>query len=286
MRNLLIDLEYMNTFVTGGQNIEDSQLLPAMWVAQTLYIEPILGDSLSESIDSSLEASPVPSTYTTLIGLIRRSLGYYTMYEALDELNVRTKNAGVLAVNPTNTTQISDVQFDKKRAKALSTAEAFRAELIKHLEKNASFYGWVNINVKERKPNALSMFGNIGTENYCETKANSDSVWNMKTGNTFIGEKIIVKQTLDGISSNVNLTGYAALGQFRSTSKTGDIVKTISFGSGITETDLANGTFDIDDFTCDFDAGTYYFDVLLTKDTNAFTVCQRTIFVEQTVSNP
>jgi hypothetical protein len=49
--------------------------------------------------------------------------------------------------------------------------------------------------------------------------------------------------------------------QFRLGSKTGEVKKSLSVGSGFTKTDPTNGKFTMDAFDVDFDAGVYYYDV-------------------------
>jgi len=65
----------------------------------------------------------------------------------------------------------------------------------------------------------------------------------------------------------LDLTGYTIECKFRKSSKTGTIAKSIDTTSGITLTTPASGIFKIDAFTCDFTAGTYYYDIEFTSTT-------------------
>jgi len=70
---------------------------------------------------------------------------------------------------------------------------------------------------------------------------------------------------LDNVGSPIDLTGAAIHIQFRYRCKTGEVVKDISDGSGITITDAAAGKFEIDKFTpITFEVDTYYYDVQTT----------------------
>jgi hypothetical protein len=79
---------------------------------------------------------------------------------------------------------------------------------------------------------------------------------------------ILSGDTYDGVQFEVivnsapkDLTNTGIKVYFRRQSKTGAIQKSISNGSGITKTDAVNGVFQIDAFTVDFPAGTYYYDI-------------------------
>jgi hypothetical protein len=67
---------------------------------------------------------------------------------------------------------------------------------------------------------------------------------------------------INGVASN--LAGASIRVKFRRGSKTGQEVKDISIGSGITVTDEANGIFQIDGFKVNFIADTYFYDVQVT----------------------
>ena len=74
--------------------------------------------------------------------------------------------------------------------------------------------------------------------------------------------------TFDGMEFEIlinsvakNLTNTIIKIMFRRETKTGTIQKTIVSGSGITKTDAVNGIFEIDTFTVDFPAGTYWYDI-------------------------
>ena len=58
-----------------------------------------------------------------------------------------------------------------------------------------------------------------------------------------------------------DLTNTGIKVYFRRESKTGAVQKSIANGTGITKSDPTNGIFQIDPFTVDFPAGTYYYDI-------------------------
>lgn len=91
----------------------------------------------------------------------------------------------------------------------------------------------------------------------------------------------------DNLGSPIDLTGCTIQIQFRFRSKTGAIVKDISTGSGITLTDAANGTFEIDKFTpVDWAADCYYYDVQVTfTDSTIKTYVWGQVKVLQDVTN-
>lgn len=62
----------------------------------------------------------------------------------------------------------------------------------------------------------------------------------------------------------LDLTGYTIECKFRLNRKKGVETYSIDTTSGITITDVVNGVFKIDAFTCDWDVATYYYDIQFT----------------------
>ena len=83
---------------------------------------------------------------------------------------------------------------------------------------------------------------------------------NQLHGDTFDGAQFEVK--INNVAKN--LTSTAIKIDFKKKKKTGELVKTISVGSGITKVDAANGIFKIDPFVADMPIGIYYYDIQFT----------------------
>ena len=82
-----------------------------------------------------------------------------------------------------------------------------------------------------------------------------------------------------------DLTNYSIACKFRKSSKTGLVAKAVDTTSGITLVDAVNGVFKIDAFTCDFVAGTYYYDIEFTDGSGVInTYIQGQMKVEQDVT--
>jgi len=91
--------------------------------------------------------------------------------------------------------------------------------------------------------------------------------------------------TLSINSVVVDLTAYTIACKFRKSSKTGKVYKSLTTAAGITLTEAVNGVFQIDAFTCDFDAGTYYYDIEFTDGAGLIdTYIQGQMKVEQDVT--
>lgn len=81
-------------------------------------------------------------------------------------------------------------------------------------------------------------------------------------GDTFKSRDITIKN--DTTQTPIDLSGCLIDCEFRKTTKTGIIVKTISVGSGVVLTNAVNGIFTIDSFLANWDAGIYYYDFQFT----------------------
>jgi hypothetical protein len=71
--------------------------------------------------------------------------------------------------------------------------------------------------------------------------------------------------TINENGSPVDLTGAAIRMEFRKNSLTGDLEESMSIGSGLSlKSDGSDGTFVVDSFINNWDAGTYYYDTEVT----------------------
>lgn len=83
------------------------------------------------------------------------------------------------------------------------------------------------------------------------------------TGDSFSGMTITVYSDT-AQTTPLDLTSATARMDFRKGSKTGQIGKQLTTGSGITISDAVNGVITIDRFTIDFSAGEYLYDLQVT----------------------
>jgi len=99
-------------------------------------------------------------------------------------------------------------------------------------------------------------------------------------GDTF--EDLQFTLSIDGVPED--LTSYAIASKFRRTCKTGEEVKSISIGAGITLVDATAGVFKIDAFNVDWSVATYYYDIEFTDGTDINTYVEGTLTVKQDVT--
>ncbi len=101
---------------------------------------------------------------------------------------------------------------------------------------------------------------------------------------TFSSVKFTIQ---DNLGAPIDLTGVSIHIQFRFRKKTGNVVKDITLGSGITLTDATNGIFTIDKFTpVTFEVDTYFYDAEITFTSgDIHTYVQGTFKVIQDTTN-
>lgn len=80
-------------------------------------------------------------------------------------------------------------------------------------------------------------------------------------GDSFTEKNITL---LDINQSPINLTDVEIRCQFRKKIKTGELMKTIEIGSGITVSAPLTGVFVVDEFLVDWDADVYWYDFQFT----------------------
>jgi len=99
-------------------------------------------------------------------------------------------------------------------------------------------------------------------------------------GDTFNG----VQFTYQLNNAPIDLTAATIKIQVRKESKTGEVVKTLETGSGITITDATNGVFSIDSFVIDIPVGINYYDIQLTTGATVKTYVEGIFEVLQDVT--
>jgi hypothetical protein len=108
--------------------------------------------------------------------------------------------------------------------------------------------------------------------------------YNLKTqvkGDTYPGVTI----TLTKNGSPIDLTGALIAIEFRESSRTGTVSKTLGIGTGITITDAINGVFTIDPFQVNINAGRHYYDCQVTIAGVVKTYFEGILPVNQDVTN-
>lgn len=85
-------------------------------------------------------------------------------------------------------------------------------------------------------------------------------------GDTFDGVEFTILDGMD--NSPINITNSAIKIQFRKSSNTGNLVKEINIGSGITVVNAVGGVFRINSFLLNWDSGIHYYDVQITFPNN------------------
>jgi hypothetical protein len=102
-----------------------------------------------------------------------------------------------------------------------------------------------------------------------------------KRGDDWDGLQFLIK--VNGTA--LNLTGATIAADFKLKSKTGQLKKQMTVGSGVTITDAAGGIFKMDGFKVDMPVGIYYFDVEITVAGNTKTRIEGTWEITQDVTN-
>lgn len=92
-----IDQNYLKTFTPINNNIDINLIFPFIGTAQEIRIKPLLCDSLYFSlIDKIKNNTPLNTNEVSLMELIRPSLAYWTVYQAIPSLAIEIRGSGIV----------------------------------------------------------------------------------------------------------------------------------------------------------------------------------------------
>lgn len=131
---------WLKNFTPLPSNIDVKELQPFYYPSQDKYIRDVLGDELYNRISDGITNNNLNNDETELLKLIRRTLGYYIVYEAFPFLANKIKNIGV-----NNTTDDKQNATDSKilkemRQEVSNNAEYYMVRLNKYLCTNHTLF--------------------------------------------------------------------------------------------------------------------------------------------------
>lgn len=140
---LLINEKLLKSYSPISDNVDVTDIVPFISIAQEIHIKPIIGEILENDLKKNIKANTLSSDYSALIVKIAPALAYWTIYEALPFHYMKIVNKGVTTLQSENSSSPSYKDISQLRANVQNTAERLELELIKFLcECNDKYTLW------------------------------------------------------------------------------------------------------------------------------------------------
>jgi hypothetical protein len=140
MKALFISEKYLKDFTAISANIDVTDLLPHIIVAQDVHIQDAIGSKLYNTLQDHIVNNTVSADEDDLIKLIRPALAYYTLYTALPFIHIKIRNKGVLKQNGENTEAVELNELKYLRGEVLDNAEFYLRRVNNYLCDNGNLF--------------------------------------------------------------------------------------------------------------------------------------------------
>jgi hypothetical protein len=136
---LLIDENYIKKYTWINGSVDPLLLYPAIYLSQDKYAQLYLGTDLYNRIKEDVVNDDITGAYATLLdNYLRRMIMWWTMYEVLPHLYVKTDNGSLVIRTSEDTTPISQTDLQNYRDQARQQAMFYTQRMVDYLCHNSS----------------------------------------------------------------------------------------------------------------------------------------------------
>ena len=177
-KSLFISPAYLKELTALNLNIDDVVIRANILNVQRMYIEPILGTDLYDSVVSKIAASSLTGNYQTLVNTwCSSAVAWYTMVELVPQIAVDIARGGVYRGQAENSNAATIQEINLLRDSYRNNAERFTDRLGEYLCNNSTLFPEYTTNSDEDlRPQNTTAFNGIwlgGNQNINYGKNNS-----------------------------------------------------------------------------------------------------------------
>ena len=170
---LFIDETYIKKYTWVNGSVDPLLLYPAIYLAQDEHIQQFLGTDLYFKLKDDLEAGTITGDYLTLLDrYVRRATCWWSMYEVLPHLYVKTDNGSLVQRISEDTTTIGQQDYQAYREQTRQKAMFFTARMVDFLCYNQSLFPEYTTNTQ----NQMWSDSNVFPSNNFEISSGRDRV--------------------------------------------------------------------------------------------------------------
>lgn len=170
---LFIDETYIKKYTWVNGSVDPLLLYPAIYLAQDEHIQQYLGTDLYYKLKDDLEAGTITGNYLNLLDrYVRRATCWWTMYEVLPHLYVKTDNGSLVQRISEDTTTIGQQDYQAYREQTRQKAMFFTARMVDFLCYNQSMFPEYTTNTQ----NQMWSDSNVFPSNNFEISSGRDRI--------------------------------------------------------------------------------------------------------------
>jgi len=136
---LLIDENYIKKYTWINGSVDPLLMYPAIYLAQDEYAQLYLGTDLYEKIKQDVVDNDITGAYEVLLDkYLRRMIMWWSLYEMLPHLYVKTDNGTLVIRTSEDTSPITQTDLQNYRDQARSKAMFYTQRMVDYLCSNSS----------------------------------------------------------------------------------------------------------------------------------------------------
>ena len=142
---LFIDENYIKRYTYVNGSVDPLLMYPSIYIAQDEHVQQILGTDLFNKVKDLIStgdiSDPANVNYKTLLDdYLRKATCWWSMYEMLPHLYIKTDNGSLVIRTSESTTSISMDDFTNYRNEAKQKALYYSKILVNYICKNQQFF--------------------------------------------------------------------------------------------------------------------------------------------------
>ena len=157
---LFISVQYLRDNSIINENVDSKVLLPVIRMAQTKYIQQVIGTTLYNKLLADIDATSVTGNYKILIDeYIIPVLVQYSVYESIPYLNYKLRNKSVSKQGSDNSIPADLNELSYLRDNVLQTAQFYAERMSMYICNNTNLFPEFNQSNLDIAPDSQNYFG-------------------------------------------------------------------------------------------------------------------------------
>lgn len=138
---LFIGVSYLRENSIINDNVDSAVLQPIIRLAQTKYLQSILGSSLHDKLISDIVANTVTGNYRILLEeYVIPAMLQYSVYESIPYMTFKFRNKGIQKQNSDNSQPADLTELSYMRDNVKDTCEFYATRIANYLCENSSLF--------------------------------------------------------------------------------------------------------------------------------------------------
>ena len=138
---LLIDENYIKKYTWINGSVDPLLMYPAIYLAQDEHLQLYLGTDLYDKIKTDVADGTITGDYLTLLDkYIRRMVCWWSLYEMLPHLYVKTDNGSLVIRTSEDTTPIQQTDLQNYRDQSRNKAMFYTQRMVDFLCNDSSAF--------------------------------------------------------------------------------------------------------------------------------------------------